>query len=175
MELRDIMPLEAWERFEKALFNRFHINCTVYNVSGMSIVGKPNWCNRLCPEIKASKTALSAICAPGNQYFMREAQENRRPVIGKCDAGFIKVAVPIMVDGQMLGTAGGCGLLPEDGDVEEFIVRKTLGLTTDEIAERCRGVESMSTGEARAMAAFIEKQLARFVKAYEASPAAAVS
>lgn len=168
MELTDIMPLEAWEQFEKELFDRFGINCTVYNVSGMSITGKPNWCNLLCPEIKANTTSLAAICAPGNQYFMNQAQKTQGPVIGECDAGLIKIAVPVFIDGKFLGTAGGCGLLPEDGEVEEFIVQKTLELTTAEIAELCRDIGSMSEDKAKEMADFIEKKLTDFIDAYEA-------
>jgi len=175
MELKDIMPIEDWEQFEKELFNRFNINCTVYNASGMSITGKPNWCNHLCPEIKANTTSLAAICAPGNQYFMSQAKKTQGPVIGECDAGFIKIAVPILVDGEFLGTAGGCGLLPEDGEVEEFIVQKTLGLPTDEIAELCQNIGSMSEGKAKEMAAFIEKQLTRFVGTYGAVSSAVAS
>ena len=175
MELTNIMPLEDWEQFEKELFHKFSINCTVYNVSGMSITGKPNWCNHLCPEIKANKTSLAAICAPGNQYFMSQAKKTQGPVIGECDAGFIKIAVPVLVEGEFLGTAGGCGLLPEDGEVEEFIVQKTLGLPTAEIAERCQDIGSMSEEKAKEMAAFIEKQLTRFIDACDAVSSAEAS
>ena len=55
MELTDIESKREWARFEKELFDRFHINCTTYNTAGMAITGKPNWCNRLCPKVKANK------------------------------------------------------------------------------------------------------------------------
>ncbi len=159
MELTDIKPLRFWEQFEKELSDRFSINCTVYNVSGASIIGKPNWCNHLCPEIKANKTSLATICASGNQYFISQAKQTGASIIGECDAGLIKIAVPIFVDSEFLGTAGGCGLLPEGGKVEGFIVQKTLGLTQFEIAERCQGIGTMSKDRAEEMAAFIEKQI----------------
>ena len=31
MELTDILSKEEWATFEKELYDRFHINCTVYN------------------------------------------------------------------------------------------------------------------------------------------------
>jgi len=120
MELTDILSKEEWAAFEKELYDRFHINCTVYNTSGIGVTGKPNWCNRLCPEIKANKDSLAAICAPGNQNFMAQAQKSRKPVIAECDAGLVKIAVPIFNRDEFMGTAGGCGLLPEGGEVETF-------------------------------------------------------
>jgi ligand-binding sensor protein len=107
MELTDILTKDEWARFEKELFERFQINCTVYDTSGTGVTGLPNWCNRLCPEIKANKDSLAAICAPGNQHFMAQAKQTRKPVIGECDAGLVKIAVPIFVDDAFLGTAGG--------------------------------------------------------------------
>ena len=74
MELTDILSKEEWAAFEKELYDRFKINCTVYNTDGVGVTGKPNWCNRLCPEIKANKDSLAAICAPGNQNFMAQAE-----------------------------------------------------------------------------------------------------
>lgn len=167
MELTDIISISAWEKFEKELFDQFSINCTVYNAQGMSITGKPNWCNRLCPEIKANKDSLAAICAPGNQYFMAQAKQTRKPVIEECDAGFIKIAAPIFVNDEFLGTAGGCGLLPEGGEVEAFVVNKSMGMPEEEIAERCKGIQTMSPDRAEEMAAFIEKEIFRFIESYE--------
>jgi ligand-binding sensor protein len=163
MELTDILSKEEWAAFEKELYDRFHINCTVYNTSGIGVTGKPNWCNRLCPEIKANKDSLAAICAPGNQNFMAQAKQTRKAVIGECDAGLIKIAVPIFGDGDFLGTAGGCGLLPEGGELETFMIEKTAGLSETEIAGLCEGMGSMTEEQAQEMAAYIEKRIAEFM------------
>ena len=164
MELTDILTTEEWAAFEKELYDRFHINCTVYNTSGVGVTGKPNWCNRLCPEIKANKDSLAAICAPGNQNFMAQAKQTHKPVIGECDAGLLKVAVPIFNHGDFLGTAGGCGLLPEGGEVETFLIEKTAGFTETDIAGLCVGIGTMTETQAQEMAAFIEEKTAAFMK-----------
>jgi hypothetical protein len=65
MKLTHIQSKERWEEFEKALFDRFYINCTVYDVSGQGITGKPNWCNRLGPVEKAmglNETQILELC-----------------------------------------------------------------------------------------------------------------
>ena len=163
MELTDILSKEEWSAFEKELYDRFHINCTVYNTSGIGVTGTPNWCNPLCPKIKANKDALAAICAPGNQNFMALAKNTGKPVIDECDAGLIKIAVPIFVDGAFLGTAGGCGLLPEGGEVETYIIEKTTGMSEAEIAELGREVGTMTQEQAEEMASFIEARLTEFI------------
>ena len=56
------------------------------------------------------RVASAAICAPGNQNFMAQAEKTRKPVIAECDAGLVKIAVPIFNKDEFLGTAGGCGL-----------------------------------------------------------------
>ena len=80
-------------------------------------------------EIKANKDSLAAICAPGNQNFMAQAEKTRKAIIAECDAGLVKIAVPIFNQDEFLGTAGGCGLLPAGGEVETFLIEKTAGLT----------------------------------------------
>ena len=166
MELTDILSRETWADFEKELSERFQINCTVYDASGSGVTGKPNWCNRLCPKIKGNPESLAAICATGNQYFMAQAKQSRKAVVAECDAGFVKIAVPILANGDFLGTAGGCGLLPEGGELETFIIEKTTGLATDEIAALGEGVQTISAEEAAEMADFIEKRIARYLDNY---------
>ncbi|WP_319525532.1 PocR ligand-binding domain-containing protein [uncultured Desulfosarcina sp.] len=164
MELTDILSTEEWAGFEKELFDRFHINCTVYNTSGVGVTGKPNWCNRLCPVIKANPDALAAICAPGNQNFMAQARQTGKAVIGECDAGLIKIAVPIFVKDEFLGTAGGCGLLPEGGEIETFMIEKSTGMSEAQIADLGAGVGTMSDARASEMADFIEDRITREIQ-----------
>jgi ligand-binding sensor protein len=162
MELTDILSKEEWAAFEKELYDQFHINCSVYNTSGIGVTGKPNWCNRLCPQIKANEDSLAAICAPGNQNFMAQAKQTHKAVIGACDAGLMKIAVPIFSNGNFLGTAGGCGLLPQGGEVETFMIERTAGLSAEEIAALCEGMNSMTLAQAGEMADFIEERIAEY-------------
>ena len=161
MELTDIATLEEWKEFEKDLHDRFQMNCTVYNKSGVGVTGKPTWCNSLCPQIKGNQDSLSAICAPGNQNFMAQARQTKKPVIGECDAGLMKIAVPVFNNGEFQGTAGGCGRLPEGGEVETFIIENTLGLEKKEIVDLCSGLETMTKEQAEEMAGYIEQWIAR--------------
>lgn len=169
MKLTDILSQKEWAQFEKELFDRFHINCAMFDASGTAVTGEQNWCNRLCPEIKTNEDSRAAICAPANQEFMTQAEQTKKPVIGECDVGLMKICVPIFVEGEFMGAAGGCGLMPEGGELETFLIEKTLGLSEEEIAELCEGLGSMTEDEAQEMADFIERRIEQYVKAAEAN------
>ena len=117
MELTDILSVEAWAQFEKELSERFHLNCTVYKSDGISITGKQNFCNKLCPEIKATDKGQAFICAVAHMNLANQARDECRPVIEECDAGFGKLVVPIFVDGEFLGAVSACGLLLDGGEL----------------------------------------------------------
>ena len=170
MKLQDLMPIEDWAALEAELTEKFGLQATAYNADGLSFSGKPRFVNDLCRAIKANKTSLSSICAPGNQNFMAQAKSTGKTVIAECDAGFVKVAVPVFVAGEFLGTVGGCGRLPVGGEVETFLVTKTAGLSDDEIAGLSRGIREISDDEARNMAAYIEERLALIVARAQKSP-----
>jgi predicted Fe-Mo cluster-binding NifX family protein len=166
MALTDILSMQGWVRFEKTLFDRFAINGAVYDRSGAGVTGKPRWCNRLCPQIKANPDSLAAICAPANQHLTARAQKTRKPAIGECDAGLIKICVPIFVNKEFMGTAGGCGLLPEGGKVETFLLAKTLGLSEARISGLCQGLGTITQKKTQEIKNFIETWVADRVDGY---------
>jgi ligand-binding sensor protein len=96
---------------------------------------------------------------------MAEAKQTEKPVIGECDAGMMKISVPVFAEGEFLGAVGGCGLLPEGGEVETFLIEKTLGLSEKEIADLCEGLGTMMEEEAQDMAEFIATRIDQYVKA----------
>jgi hypothetical protein len=65
-----------------------------------------------------------------------------------------------------MGTAGGCGLLPAGGEVQTFLLEKTMGLRDTQILKLCEGLGTMNEKEAKRMTVFIEKRTAKFVDDY---------
>ena len=143
------------------------MNCSVYDASGSALTRTPHWYNRLCPEIKANKDSLAAICAPGSKYLMAQVLQTRKPLIDCCDADLIKITVPIFVDETFSGTTGGCGRLPVGRAVETFLLKKTMGLSKPRILRLCEGVTSMTAREAGELAAFVEQKNAYFVDQFQ--------
>ena len=165
MILNDLMSDNECTELAAELFRIYGISSAVYDSTGTIVSGKPHWSNRLCPIIKGNPESLAAICAPSNQSFLKEVEQTGKPRIGECDAGFRKVCVPIIVDGQFLGAAGGCGLLCGNEDIETFFIGKLLKLKEEEIVELYRGTSVMTETEGSQMANFTEKRISDLIQA----------
>ena len=128
MELIDMMPLDKWVEIEKEINRRSGFNAAVYNAQGMRITDFKKWANRLCPSIRETQKGLQSICSVAHQNVAARAVKTRETVIDECDAGLMKFAVPIFVDGKFLGVAGGCGKLRGEGKVDAYLVHRTAEL-----------------------------------------------
>jgi len=159
IKLTDILPVEKWKELEKEIHERSGLDAYIYNAEGMSITDFKKWANKLCPAIKATDKGLAFICAVANQNLANEAIRNKGSVIGECDAGLIKVAVPIFVGDEFVGVAGGCGLILDNSEVESFLINKMTDLDEEEVERLSKGIQKMNTDEAAALIRFIQGKL----------------
>jgi len=163
----DILPLEKWLELEKEISNRFGLSPAVLDKDGIRVTDYKKWANRLCPVVNANEKGQSSICAVANQNMMAQAMETRKPVTEECDAGLVKLVVPIFVGDEFLGMAGGCGLLPEDGEVDSFLVSKTTGIDEKEIQGLSDDISKITAGKAESLGEFIQEQINRIVSGFE--------
>ncbi len=168
MTLTDLLSEKEWNDFVKDLHEKFVICCSVSDAKGAHVSHYENWCNRICPVIKKKPESIGAICAVAAQNFTSETKATQKPMIGECDIALVKVAVPIFVGDTFLGTAGGCGLLPEDGELEEFMVQKTTGLEEKKISKLAEGITTMTETRAGEFADYIAARVAEIVRRYKA-------
>ena len=167
MTLTDLLSEKEWNNFVKDLHEKFGICCAVWDAEVVNVSHYENWCNRICPVIKKKPESIGAICAVAAQNFTAETKATRKPMIGECDIALAKVAAPIFVGDTFLGTAGGCGLLPENGKVEEFMIQKATGLEEEKISELVEGIATMPEPLAREFADYIAARIAEIVSRYE--------
>jgi ligand-binding sensor protein len=125
------------------------------------------WANKLCPVIKADEKGQSYICAVAHQNIAAEAERSRKPVIAECDAGLMKMVVPIFVNDEFLGVAGGCGYVLGDGEVDTFMVNKTIGLAEEKLKNLSDDVPVMTPEQAQSHAAFIQNEVDQILNVYE--------
>ncbi|HUV51022.1 MAG TPA: PocR ligand-binding domain-containing protein [Anaerolineae bacterium] len=166
MSLTDILPLEKWVEFENEINRRSGLDANVYGTDGIRITDNKNWANRLCPAIKATDKGQSFICAVANMNLASQAMNTGKPVIEECDAGLIKIAVPIFAGDEFIGSVGACGLLIEDGEVDTFLINKTTGIDEDKIEGLSRDIKIISKDDADSITDYIRRQINRFVKDY---------
>jgi ligand-binding sensor protein len=169
MKLTDILPVEQWIELEKEIHAKSGLNPTIYDTEGVSITRTSTFPNPLCPEIKAIPKGQTFICSAAHQNIAGEAEESREPVVDACDAGLVKIVVPIYVGDTFVGAAGGCGLLPEEGEVESFLIGKTLDMDDERVEELAQNVPTISDEKAQDVADFIKSRIDSIVSEYMTS------
>lgn len=159
MLMTDLLDKEDWARLEQEIHDRFGLNARIYDDKGFSFTGNVTWCNRLCPAIKATRNGTGAICSVAHMAMAAEAVQAGRTVVDQCDAGLIKICVPVIVGGALVGMVGGCGRLPEDGEVDPFLISKATGLPEEEVARLAADIPVMDQAKVEEAVRFLEARL----------------
>jgi len=163
VELTDLLPLEKWAELETEIHKRSGLESNVFNTDGIRITDNKVWVNRLCLAIKATEKGQAFICAVAHMNLANQAKDENRPVIEECDAGLMKIVVPIIVDGEFIGAIGACGLLPADGEVDSFLVNKITEIDETTIEELSENLSVIETNAAEEVAQFIWEKIQAIV------------
>ncbi|MEJ2472502.1 MAG: PocR ligand-binding domain-containing protein [Desulfobacterales bacterium] len=167
MKLNDILPTDKWIALEKDLHNRYGLDVNVFDTSGVRISDFKEWVNRLCPAIKATDKGQSFICAVAHMNIAAQAMQTRRPAIEECDAGLVKIVVPIFMDDAFLGAVGACGLLIDEGEVDTFLIDKITGIDEETAQELAADAGTISTADAESIAEDVTRRIASIVAEYK--------
>jgi ligand-binding sensor protein len=167
MKLTDIAPLNIWLALEQKINERSGLNATVFNVDGVRITDFKRWANKLCPLIKGNEKGQNYICAVAHQNIAAQAQRTRKPVIAECDAGLMKLVVPIFLNGEFLGVAGGCGYVLGNGEVDMFMINKTIGIAEEKLTNLSDDIPVMTPEQAQSHTEFIQSEIEQILKEYQ--------
>jgi len=159
LKLTDILPLEKWIELETEINKISGLDSNVFNTDGYRITDLKNWANKLCPAIKATDKGQSFICAVAHMNLAVQAMRTKDSIIEECDAGLVKIVVPIFVKDEFLGTVGACGFLLDDGEVDSFLINKITEIDEKETEKLSEGIPSISTGKAESLATIIKEKI----------------
>lgn len=159
MQLTELLPIEKWTDLESDLVNRFHLQSSVFNAEGIRITNNKKWTNSLCPVIKSTDKGQSFICATAHMNFANQARKTKKAIVEECDAGLLKLVVPVFYNDEFLGVAGGCGLLPDDGKVDAFAINKITDIAEKKIEDLSSGIPTITLEDAQSACEYIEHQL----------------
>ena len=166
MKLVDIMPAEKWVEIEKEINKRSGLNSAVFDAKGMRITDFKKWANQLCPSIRETDRGLKFICSVAHQNVAAQVLRTRETVIDECDAGLMKFAVPIFVDGEFIGVAGGCGKLRGKEKVDAYLVHRTAGLDEKGIGELAGDIEIIAEDKLESVITYVEKKVDEVIEEF---------
>jgi len=167
MELTDLLPLEKWKELEAEITRRSGLDANIFNIDGIRITDYKNWANRLCPAIKATDKGQSYICAVAHMNLAIQAKQTQKSLVEECDAGLVKIIVPIFVNDEFLGAVGACGFLLDDGEVDPFLVNMTTGIDEEDIERLSADIETISTEKAGIVVSYIEEEIIKIISKFD--------
>ncbi len=163
MKLTDLFPLEKWKAFEKEITLRSGLDANVFGTDGVRITDYKNWANRLCPAIKGTDKGQSYICAVAHMNLANQAKQTHTALIEECDAGLVKIIVPVFVGDEFLGAVGACGLLLDKGEVDPFLINMTTGIDEEKIERLSSDIGKISFEKAQSIVAYAEDKISEII------------
>ena len=167
MELTDLLPIEKWKELEREITRRSGLDANIFNTDGIRITDYKNWANKLCPAIKATDKGQSYICAVAHMNLSAQAKQTQKGLVEECDAGLVKIIVPVFVKDEFLGAVGACGYLLDGAEVDSFLVNMTTGIDEEEVEKLSADIETISIEKARAILSFIEEEISEITNKFE--------
>ena len=157
MELSDIMSVEDWKTIAENIYKKFGMNGTVYKKDNSVLVKSGQWANQLCPAIKSGDSAI--ICSSVQQRLSKIAKESKNFVVDECDAGCIKFLVPVFINDEFVGMAGGCGCISGKSEVDAFYVAKLLKKDQEDIERLLTTVRHISQDKVQEAIRYVQEEL----------------
>lgn len=157
MKLTDLAPEEKWRALQDELHERFHLNADIMDGEGKRLFSN-TWGNDLCRAIRNDEKGFSSICVTAGQMFSHLLKQGE-PFAEECDGGMMRVSVPVKRDGTVVGAVGGCGLVPEDGEVDPFTIGMMSGLEEKSVEKLAPSVTVAGEDRVREIQAYIQKRI----------------
>ena len=88
----------------------------------------------------------------------------------ECDAGLMKFAVPIFVENEFLGVAGGCGLLRNQEQVDIYLVHRTTGLAEEVVEDLSQNIETIPNDRLESAISYLERKVAEIIREFKTVP-----
>lgn len=140
LEIQDIIDIKLLQRFQDDF--AFAMNCASVTVDkNGDPVTNPSSYTRFCDKFIHSTKKGDDRCAASHKRMGEEAARTGQPYIGKCHAGLVDFAAPIIVEGKLIGTVLGGQMLTEPPKSHEFIqIAKEIDVDGNSLSESAREV-----------------------------------
>ncbi len=162
MKLTDVAPVETWQKLAEEIYGKFGVNFGVLDKDNVVINKPAGWANNACPLIKGNENSR-VVCASAQQDMANEANKTKKTVVSNCDVGFSKFVIPIFFNDEFLGTTGGCGVLIEDDELDDFYISKVLNISEEKAQTLIENVKILSNNDLDEIVKYSEKALVKIM------------
>lgn len=157
MHLTELIPAEGLKALQEELAARFGLNADIMDADGKRLFGT-TFGNELCRRIRDDEKGFGAICVPAGQMFTHLMRQGE-PFHEECDAGMMRVAVPVLADGRVIGSIGGCGLVVHDGEPDGFTIGMMSGIEESVATDMAARLDRAHEGAVGEIQDFIRQRI----------------
>lgn len=141
MELFTLCKSEQWQEILEKLSQKSKLVMSLTDPGGKIFLTSSGVRNPLCTEIRNKPEALKFICSQTNTAMTQMVSRTKEPVVETCEGGMLRVAVPVLFEGEILGQITGCGVLDNPDEIDAFYLSKQTGLEESVINEMIKDIE----------------------------------
>ena len=157
MKMTDLIPAEDLRALQQELSERYGLNADIMDADGKRLFGA-TFGNKLCRAIRDDEKGFGGICVPAGQMFTHLMKQGE-PFHEECDAGMLRVAVPVVVDGEVIGSIGGCGLVPPGGEADPFAIGMMSDIEEAAATDMAGKLKPAAEGRVEEIQAYIRKRI----------------
>ena len=121
---------EDWGKLLDHLAQRTGVGAARTDAEG-NIVQSSGEHTSLCRKVRDNKTALTFICAQTSKAILAEIRQTLQPSVHLCEGGLLRLAVPIVRDGSLVGQLTSCGALQDPDEVDPFFISQQAEVAED--------------------------------------------
>lgn len=146
MKPTDIATPAEWQNIQSLFAAVTGLTSVTFDIDG-NPVSPPDFQNEFCRTLRSNPEGTK-LCKESHMKIAKEAMVTKKPLIGRCRAGLIKVVVPIFFKGEIIGFTGGCGVYLKDSglDMMSLIEAGSLaGLNEEKVrklSETIKGIDN---------------------------------
>jgi len=159
MLLTEVLHVSDWIKLENKARKKTGLDVSVFDANGNKITDNIKWVNHLCPKIKSTPSGQTHICAVANNNIAIMAKKSGKTIVEECDAGLMKAVAPIIINGEFIGTFGGCGKMLDDGEIEIEYICRMIQVNYQELEALGKSVEVISQDEAEEAVSYMAEEL----------------
>lgn len=155
LKLTDLFNIDLMQELQDSFFLSNGISIGVSDQNGVAIT-KHCSCNPFCSEYTKKTEKGLKLCQECDKQGAAMAAKSGGPVLYNCHAGMLEFAVPILVDGHMLGAFHGGQVI--DHSLDENAIRQLaadLDLDEEEYLEAARKTPIVNRKHMENSAAFL--------------------
>ncbi len=149
MDLMQLRSQNDWLALLDRIYNDTGMVASLATAEGKILLSSGER-NPLCAAIREDEKRLTFVCSQTASAMTAELKVAKEPVLDFCDAGMMRLVVPVLNAGELAGQLSVCGHASPDEELDAFGVAQQLGVEEPQAQSLIDTVREMTEDELEA-------------------------